>query len=227
MGKTPHMTGSGAGHLDGQGLGTLLGERALVLASGSSARAALLDGAGVVFEVDRPEVDERSWDHLLGQAGPSALALHLAGLKATAVASHHPGSVVLAADQVGVVGNGESRALLVQRAGVEEAVAQLMSMSGTTHELVNGLVLLDTASGRRVEGVDVQVVTMARFDEASARRYVEEFRPFESAGSYRIEDQDRMAPGSRLLLGVQGEHESGVRGLPLPLLGRMLADLLA
>lgn len=206
-------------------LGQTEGVTPLVLASGSTARASVLRAAGIEFVVDRPEVDERAHDDLLLSEGPAALALHLARLKADAVVGRHPGSLVLAADQVGVLADGADVQLLVQQPSFDGAVEQLLAMSGTTHELVNGLVLVDTATGRVVEGTDVQTVTMCSFDRAAAAAYVRRFEPYESAGSYRLEDQEQMQPGERLLEGVAGEDPTGVLGLPLPLFRRMLDEI--
>jgi predicted house-cleaning NTP pyrophosphatase (Maf/HAM1 superfamily) len=75
--------------------------------------------------------------------------------------------------------------------------------------------------------VDRQLVTMRRFTPGEARQYVERFEPFDSSGSYRLEDQERMAPLEPFVTEVRGEHDSGVLGLPLPLLDRLLAELAA
>jgi predicted house-cleaning NTP pyrophosphatase (Maf/HAM1 superfamily) len=54
---------------------------------------------------------------------------------------------------------------------------------------------------------------------------VRRFEPYESAGSYRLEDQDHLAPLEPFVTDVQGEHDSGVLGMPLPLLRRLLDEL--
>jgi septum formation protein len=185
----------------------------------------VLRGSGFEFVVDRPDVDERAHDDLLGSEGPGALAVHLARLKLEAVVDRHPSSLVLAADQVGVLDTGDDIVMLVQQPTFDGAVEQLLAMSGTTHQLVNGLVLVDTATGREVTGTDVQTVTMRTYDRGAAEAYVRRFEPYESAGSYRLEDQDQMDPDERLLVGVEGEDSSGVLGLPLPLFRRMLAEM--
>jgi len=224
-GATPGYKFGQVGHELNVAVGQTAGVRQLVLASGSSARASVLRDAGIDFVVDRPGVDERAHDDLLVAEGPSALALHLARLKLEAVAGRHPSSLVLAADQVGVLGEVGRMTMLVQQPTFDGAVEQLVAMSGTTHLLVNGLVLVDTATGREVTGTDVQTVTMRTYDRAAAEAYVHRFEPYESAGSYRLEDQEQMAPDERLLEGVAGEDPTGVLGLPLPLFRRMLAEL--
>ena len=100
-----------------------------------------------------------------------------------------------------------------------------MLMSGQTHRLVNGLVVFDTARAASVEGVDVVKVTMRAFDRTEAESYVERFRPFDVCGSYRLEDDRVMEPDERLLKSIEAEDLSGVLGMPIPLLRRLLAEV--
>ena len=212
-------------------MGKTAGVLPLVLASSSRYRAAMLAEAGLTARIDPPEIDERLLDDSLDELGADGVALELARRKAAAVAPRHPAALVVAADQVGVVRRragsaaGDGSMMLTKQPDVERAVRQLMAMSGTSHELVNGVVVLDTASLRHAEGVDRQVVTMREFTEVEARDYVTRFEPFDSSGSYRLEDQERMAPLLPFVVAVRGEHDSGVLGLPMPLLGRLLDSL--
>ncbi len=197
----------------------------LVLASGSIYRARLLRDAGYAVVVDPPEVDERCEDHLLGRLGPDGLAVRLARRKVRAVARRHRGEVILGGDQVGVVPLAGESHQLHKQPDARSAVAQLMRISGTTHRLHNGMFVLDVDSGAGISDVDVTVVTMRKFDEAEAREYVERFEPFDSAGSYRMEDGAAMAPLEPFVTEVSAEDDSAVLGVPLLMLERMLADL--
>ncbi len=194
----------------------------IVLASGSPYRAEVLRSAGHSVRSDPPGVDERALDAMFHAEGPEALALELARRKVQAVRPRHLGRPVLGGDQVGVLETPAGRRMLVKANGEEAAVEQLMAMSGTTHRLVNALVVgfeSDAGVVTSVEGLDVQVVTMRHYDEATARRYVRIHEPFDTAGSYRIEDD------FGLVESVEGEDDSGVLGMPLPLLERLLARL--
>jgi septum formation protein len=204
--------------------GVPAGER-IVLASGSAYRSRLLRDSGLVVEIDPPDVDERRFDHMLHHEGAGALALELARRKAAAVAARHPGSWVVAADQVGVVGEGRDACLLTKCSTADAAVEQLMALQGGTHRLVNGVVVMAAPDGPSVEGIDEQLVRMRPFGEPEARRYVERFAPYDTVGSYRMEDDAAMERRDRLLESVVGEDVSGVVGLPLPLLWRMFAEL--
>lgn len=194
--------------------------RRLVLASTSRYRAALLAATGVAFETAAPHVDERALDHRFAELGPEGFALELALRKARSVAAREPDAppdaLVIGGDQVAVLVHTEPPVLLHQPGTPERAVAQLMEMSGTTHVLVNGLAVIDTATGREHTAVDRQEITMHAFAEGEAQAYVEEFAPLDCAGGYRLEDD------AGLVRAVVGEHRSGVIGLPLPTLGRLL-----
>lgn len=199
--------------------------RNLVLASGSPYRAKILADAGLPARIDPPDVDERALDHLFEQLGPEGFALELARLKAAAVVPRHPDVVLIAGDQVGVLQTRTGPQQLTKQPDEDSAVSQLLTMGGTTHSLVNGIVLVDTATGRTVEGTDVMKVTLRPVTEDEVRAYVRRFEPYDCAGSYRMEDEAGMAEGEGFITSIEGEDPSGVKGLPLPLLRRMLAEL--
>lgn len=195
---------------------------AFILGSGSRSRRAVLTEIGLTFQVARPQVNERDLDDQFIELGPVRYARMLAALKAESVAEQYPDSLVLGADQVGVI-DGDTPILLTQQPTVDSAVDQLMVMSGTTHRLINALFVVHQASGITVSGEQSIAVTMRKFSRAEAREYVERFEPFESAGSYRIEDQERMDPLDPFLVSVVENDESGVRGLPLSVLATMIS----
>jgi septum formation protein len=178
---------------------------------------------------DPPDVDERALDELFAK-DPVALAVRLARLKAEAVIARHPACTIVAGDQVGVLELRSGPVQLTKRPDTESAVAQLMRMAGTTHRLVNGIVVVRTGSDGAIvasaSGTDVQEVTMRRFSRAEAVGYVERFRPFDSAGSYRLEDQELMGESERFVTEVRGEDPAtGVLGMPIPLLVRLLQEV--
>lgn len=191
----------------------------LILASASRYRARVLRNAGYDLEVRRPSFDEAANRAPLLGVDPLRYALELATGKADSVPLGR-GEVLVAADQVGVLDTPAGPVELTQQPDVESAVAQLCAMSGTTHRLVNAVVArrLDPVDRtvRTRHAFDVHRVSMASFDAAAARAYVERFRPFDTAGSYRIEDD------AGLVADIDGSGDDGVTGMPLATLRRLL-----
>jgi septum formation protein len=186
----------------------------LILASTSRSRSELLARLDVPFTCVAPDFDERAEDHRFAELGPQAFALALARGKARSVARHYPNAWVLAADQLAVLDLDEGPRLLHKPGTHERAIDQLMSLSGRTHRLINGVVL---ARGD-VEHVEVDEgrLTMRAFPRAEAEAYVTRYRPLDSAGAYHIEDA-----GIRLFKRIDGDH-TGIMGLPLLAVCRLL-----
>ena len=195
----------------------------LVLASASAYRLGVLVEAGFVVTSVAPEVDERELDHWLPTRGPEALATELATRKLDAVLprldARQRTLPVVAADQVGVLDADAAPVLLTKCPTPSGAVAQLRRLSGTTHRLVNGLAV--ALGERRVTGIDVQEVTFRDLSDDEIERYVEWAEPFDTSGSYRLED-DGADGADPFVVRVVGEDVSGVTGMPLPLLHRLL-----
>ena len=175
-----------------------------------------MDELGVAYVAVAPDFDERSIGHLFASWEPGQFALELARRKALSVADRFADAMVLAADQIAVLRVDGIPTLLHQPGTAANAVAQLVSMSGTTHELINGVVVFDTATKQFRVGVDRHVVVMRAFGRSEAEAYVEQFAPLDCAGSYRIEDD------ADLVAEVNGGDRSGVIGLPLPLVRVLL-----
>lgn len=192
----------------------------LVLASTSRYRAELLRRLEVPFVQAAPRFDEREHDGLFGTVPHADFALALARGKAQSLAADHPNAWVLAADQIGVAESDDGPRLLHKPGTVEAGVAQLLSLAGRTHELITGVVLLDTRSGETREAVDRHRLTLRAFDEREAREYVERHRPLDCAGGYRIEDA-----GIKLFERIEGEDQTGIVGLPLIAVARLLREV--
>lgn len=77
---------------------------ALILASKSASRRAMLDASGVVYEAVPADVDERAIEASLEGAQAPEIAEALAVAKAAHVAKSHPGALVLGSDSLVVAG---------------------------------------------------------------------------------------------------------------------------
>jgi septum formation protein len=202
------MSGTDTGHVSD-----------LVLASTSPYRAELLERLEVPFEALPPDYDEDAQVHHFDVLGPEAFALHLARGKAESLRGERPEAWILAADQVGVLGAEGAARLLRKPGDPESAVARLMELAGRTHELVTGVVLSAPGDEPAREVVDRQRLTMRAFGRAEAADYVARYRTADTVGAYRIEDA-----GIKLFERIESRDFTGIIGLPLLAVGRLLRD---
>jgi septum formation protein len=181
----------------------------VVLASGSPRRRELLRRICPQFEVVPSGIDES----LPGGPTPEAVA-QLALRKAHAVAARREGAVVLAADTL-VVLDG---AALGKPAGPEEARAMLRRLRGREHEVVTGVAVVDTRTGREAARAVVSRVRMAVYTDAALDAYVASGAPLDKAGAYAIQDL-----GGALVERLAGSY-TNVVGLPVDETRRLLAE---
>jgi hypothetical protein len=105
----------------------------LILASASPIRRTILSNAGLEFEVVPADIDERSAEQPLVEAGapPEDVAAGLAMAKAASVSELNPRALVIGADQILDL-HGER---FNKPEDMEGARRQLLRLSGRTHEL--------------------------------------------------------------------------------------------
>lgn len=180
----------------------------LVLASASPRRLDLLAQIGLRPDRIVPaELDETP----LPREVPHRHAARLAVAKALAVAAHHPGCVVLAADTVVAVGRR-----ILPKAETETVAAEcLRLLSGRRHRVWGGVAVIG-ADGRVHERLVRTDVMIKRLSVEELRDYLRSGEWHGKAGGYAI--QGRAALFVRGLIGSY----SNVVGLPLFETGALL-----
>lgn len=190
----------------------------LVLASTSPYRRELLERLEIPFEVAAPAFDESASRHRFAELEDEAFALELARGKARSLSSAYPDAWILAADQIAVM-PGPPRVLLEKPGREDVAIDQLMALSGGTHRLVTGVVLAAPGAGHLRETLDVHRLTVRHLSRAEVEAYVRRHRPLDCVGAYRIEDA-----GIKLFERIEGEDHTGIVGLPLIAVCRLLRE---
>lgn len=183
----------------------------LILASQSAARAAVLQRAGLAFEVRPARIDEDAVKIAAKaeSASPGDVALLLAGLKAQRV--RDPDALVIGCDQILVCAGR----WFDKPASCAEARAHLGALRGREHTLETSLVCYK--GGQEIwRHLARPRLTMRAFSDAFIDAYLglEGDALLATVGAYRVEEL-----GAQLFSRIEGEH-AAVLGLPLiPLLG--------
>jgi len=141
-----------------------MSKKNFILASCSPQRYALLQQIGYEPEkVEAADIDEspRRFEN------PTAYVKRMALEKATAVASHHPGQVVLAGDTVVTVG----KKILQKAANAEAQKIVMRLLSGKAHKVLSGVCVIATDGRVSVKCVTTRIV-MKKLTEKEIEDYV-------------------------------------------------------
>ena len=183
---------------------------ALILASTSPYRRALLSRLGLPFEVRAPGLAEHP------QAGEAAgtLARRLAAGKARVVAARHPGDWVIGADQVAE----RDGALLGKPGDRARAFAQLAGNRGKAVRF-HTAVCLARSEERDREHLDLTVVRFRSLEEAEIERYLDREPAYDCAGGFKCEGL-----GISLFEVIESRDPTALVGLPLIALAGLLRE---
>lgn len=183
----------------------------LILASNSPRRRELLKQIQIDYIVD-PSHQEEVVNKSLP---PDQLVLDLARSKAFEVATRHPEGLVLAADTMVFF----DKHYLGKPKDEDEARKMLQLLSGKTHRVLTGVVILATESNKKVEAVETTFVTMGNMSEDDIEWYIQSGEPFGKAGAYAIQGL-----AARYISKVEGCY-SNVIGLPLYCVMKLMKEI--
>lgn len=151
----------------------------IILASRSPRRKQLLEWAEIPFDVMVKDTDEMYPASLDIEQVP----VYIARNKALAVKeelSHD--RLILAADTV-VVLNGK---VIGKPVNQENAIEILSELSGQTHEVITGVVLMRDEA--ELAFADITEVEFHKLSPQQIAFYVEKYKPYDKAGAYAIQE---------------------------------------
>ena len=183
----------------------------LVLASTSPYRKALLEQLQLTFSCARPEVDETPRD----SESVENMVVRLSELKAHAVASDFPDSLIIGSDQSAVL-NGE---ILTKPGNRENAIKQLQAASGQRITFQTGLCLLNTTTGSSQTACVPFTVVFRRLSDKIIGQYLDKEQPYNCVGSFKSEGL-----GVALFERFEGDDPNALIGLPLIRLNEFLRN---
>jgi septum formation protein len=147
----------------------------------------------------------------LSGESPEELAKRLAVLKAEAILSQRPRSLVIAGDTVVALPDE----LLAKPVDVPDAMRMLRLLSGRTHQVLTGIALF--WPGHREVFIETTSVTFRCLGELEMAEYVATGEPMDKAGAYAIQ-----GGAAGFVERIEGSH-SNVVGLPVERLREVLA----
>ena len=152
----------------------------IILASGSPRRAYLMQELGVPFRVaESGHIDEQFPSHLKGGEIARYLADHKSDAYTDSLSSNQ---VLLTADTI--VWHEDKE--LGKPANKNEAVSMIKSLSSNTHQVFTGVCLRTNMN--RKSFFAVTDVTFSSLSDEEIEKYVTNYRPFDKAGAYGIQE---------------------------------------
>ncbi|MCA1796965.1 MAG: Maf family nucleotide pyrophosphatase [Geobacteraceae bacterium] len=185
-------------------------QRSIILASSSPYRKELLSRLGLDFKALSPEFSET----IDQGVAPELQVKHLALGKARSLVNTCSDALIIGSDQVFCDASGR---ILGKPGDMLGAQRQLERMAGIKHHFYTGLALVDSVTGHTQVASAVSTVVLRALSSAQIRTYLERERPFDCAGSFKVEGL-----GIALMEQVTGSDYTALIGLPLISLTSML-----
>jgi septum formation protein len=156
-----------------------------ILASQSPRRKTLLEWAEIPFEIIVSNTDESYPASLAIETVPEFIAKNKAMAVKEMILSTKPELVkwcIIAADTVVVL----DQKIIGKPSNKQEAVDSLLALSGQTHKVITGVVLL-----HQEKEISFSETTLVEFHALTPEQiefYVDKYQPYDKAGGYAIQE---------------------------------------
>lgn len=181
----------------------------IILASGSPRRKQILENAGLIFEIHASNFDEKLKSHDFSKEIIEQFAFN----KAKDVAEKFKNDIVISADTVVVYDNK----IFMKPKNKEDAFGMLKTLSGKTHFVQTSICML-YGDEKHIKSVKTYVTFNDLSDEL-INYYIENYKPFDKAGAYGIQE---LPEG--FIKSVYGDYEN-VIGISSTIVKEMLRML--
>lgn len=178
----------------------------LVLVSGSPRRKLILEKCQLAFQVEIPDIDEKS----MSEFPPERMVILLAEQKVKSV-KHDNERAYLGSDTIVLFENR----ILNKPHNDTEAAEMLSQLSGQTHSVLTGLALYDSRYDDCYTSCEESRVTFKAVSHNQISEYIATGEPSDKAGAYGIQGMGRF-----LVDTVDGSVDN-VIGLPVDALERL------
>ena len=189
----------------------------IILASQSPRRKMLLEWANIPFEVIISDSDESFPDTMSINDVPVFIASNKAKKVKQLIRTQfpqHDSKKIVAADTIVVL---EDK-VLGKPADKQAAIASLVSLSGKTHQVITGVVIL--IDGHEYAFSETTLVTFNHLSLDQIEYYVENYKPYDKAGGYAIQEWIGVVG----IQSIQGDFYN-VMGLPVSKLLQKIKQL--
>ena len=178
----------------------------IILASGSESRQKLLLSLGLPFETLPHGVDEEALKKKIKD--PHVLCPELA--RAKVKSAYQQGAFVIGADQMVLLKGRFSKTHVFGKPKTfDRAFETLSFLQGKSHELICAL-CLQKPDGSLFEKTTINQMTMRPLSDEQIKFYLEQDRPYNCAGAYRIEKR-----GISLFEKIETPEFYSILGLPM------------
>lgn len=157
----------------------------IILGSNSPRRRELMTGIGIPFTVDTGNTFEEKFS----PETPHSLIPTLMS-EGKSQGFHRPledDEVLITADTMVLLHDrGDKSPILGKPHSRNEAVAMLLELSGRTHEVITAVTI--RSNGRKDTFSDSTMVTFKPLTDEEINYYIDNYRPFDKAGSYGVQE---------------------------------------
>ncbi len=171
----------------------------IILASGSPRRQTFFREMKIAFEIRLREIEEIFPPHLQG----SEITDYLAKLKADSFDDLAPNELLITSDTI-VWLNGNALGKPTDR---NDAISMLKKLSNSTHEVITSVCFKNNSCVSIIN--ETTKVSFCTLNSEMIEYYIDNFKPFDKAGSYGIQDWIGLVGIS----GIEGSY-TNVVGLP-------------